>query len=71
VPLDLRVTVDWTYIRVHGGRHGIGLDDEELHRWAARIGDFLSHGVTTYVYFNNDPEGHALSDADRLEALLT
>ena len=70
VPLELRTTTDWTYIRVHSGRFGIGLDDEELGEWAARIREFQDRRLTTYVYFNNDPEGHALRDAERLKTKL-
>jgi uncharacterized protein YecE (DUF72 family) len=70
VPIELRTTTDWTYVRFHGGRYGIGLDDQELGEWAARVSDFRARGLSTYVYFNNDPEGHALRDAERLRAKL-
>jgi uncharacterized protein YecE (DUF72 family) len=70
VPLDVRVTAPWTYVRVHGGRRGIGLADDELAEWAERIRTFLDRGVDAYVYFNNDPDGHAIRDAERLRAML-
>ena len=70
VPLDICLTARWTYIRMHSGQSGIGYSDEELSTWAARIGEFLDQGVDVYLYFNNDPEGHAIRDAKRLHALL-
>lgn len=70
VPLDVRITAPWTYVRVHGGRDGIGLDDAEMALWVQRVRQFLDQGLDTYVYFNNDPQGHALRDADRMRAAL-
>lgn len=70
VPLDIQLTASWTYIRMHSGQWGIGYSDEELATWANHIRSFLRRNVETYVYFNNDPEGHAIRDADRLRALL-
>jgi uncharacterized protein YecE (DUF72 family) len=70
VPLDVRLTAPWTYIRMHGGRWSIGYADEELAAWAACVRSFLNGGHDVYVYFNNGPEGHAIHDAQRLRALL-
>lgn len=70
MPLDIRLTAPWTYIRMHTGRYGIGYTDGELEEWAERIGRFVGEGADTYVYFNNDPGGHALDDAQRLKAML-
>lgn len=69
VPLDIRLTAPWTYIRMHGGQHGIGYDDE-LHTWADHIQRFRGQGADVHVYFNNDPEGHAIRDAARLHEML-
>ena len=71
VPLDVRLTAPWTYVRMHSGQYGIGYTEGELAVWADRIRSFLRDQVTVYVYFNNDPEGHALRDAERLRAMLT
>ena len=71
VPLDVRLTAPWTYVRMHSGQYGIGYTEGELAVWADRIRSFLRDQVTVYVYFNNDPEGHALRDAERLRATLT
>jgi uncharacterized protein YecE (DUF72 family) len=70
VPLDVRLTAPWTYIRMHGGQWSTGYSDDELAIWAARVRGFLHDKADTYVYFNNDPEGHAVRDAARLRALL-
>lgn len=70
VPLDVRLTAPWTYIRMHHGRGGIGYSDDELCAWAGRIHTFLGQGLDVYVYFNNDPGGHAIRDAERLRAML-
>ena len=70
VPLDIRLTAPWTYIRMHSGQWGIGYSDEELSTWATRIREFLQRGVDVYVYFNNDPEGHAIRDGKHLSVLL-
>lgn len=71
VPLDMRLTAPWTYIRMHTGQWGIGYSDEELSVWASRIKAFLKQEIDVYVYFNNDPQGHAIRDAQRLHALLS
>jgi uncharacterized protein YecE (DUF72 family) len=70
IPLDVRLTAPWTYVRMHGGEHGVGFGDDELAAWAGRIRGFLDGGADTYVYFNNDPDGHAIRDAERLRQLL-
>ena len=54
VPLDVQVTADWTYIRFHGGQHGIGFSDDELQLWAERIAGYCRDGIDSYAYFNND-----------------
>ncbi|MBW4574305.1 MAG: DUF72 domain-containing protein [Aphanothece sp. CMT-3BRIN-NPC111] len=70
VPLDIRLTAPWTYIRMHSGQRGIGYSDEELSNWATHIRSFLQEKADVYVYFNNDPEGHAIRDSKRLNTML-
>jgi uncharacterized protein YecE (DUF72 family) len=70
VPLDVRLTTGWTYIRMHSGRWGTGFSDDELREWADRLWEFNREGMDAYIYFNNDPEGHALRDAERLCGML-
>lgn len=70
VPLDVCLTTPWTYIRMHSGQWNVGYSDEELATWAERIRSFIAQGFDVYVYFNNDPDGHALRDAQKLYILL-
>jgi uncharacterized protein YecE (DUF72 family) len=70
LPLEVRLTAPWTYIRMHHGSHGIGYSDRELAKWAEHVDRFRAEGADVYVYFNNDTGGHALRDADRLRAVL-
>jgi uncharacterized protein YecE (DUF72 family) len=70
VPLDVRLTAPWTYVRMHGGQYGVGYGDDELAAWAGHVRAFLAQGAGAYVYFNNDPEGHAIRDAQRLGQML-
>ncbi|HLV81097.1 MAG TPA: DUF72 domain-containing protein [Chthonomonadaceae bacterium] len=70
MPLQPRLTAPWTYIRMHYGRGGWGFAEEELAEWAGRIRAFLGQNADVYVYFNNDPEGHALRNALRLRQML-
>jgi uncharacterized protein YecE (DUF72 family) len=74
------LTTDWTYLRFHGphalerkyyGAYG----GRGLWRTADRLHGCLDDGADVYAYFNNDWEGHAVSDAtwlrDRLHARPT
>ena len=70
LPLDIRLTTAWTYIRMHGGQRSIGFADDELATWAEHIQEFRCRNADVYIYFNNDPEGHALRDAARLRTLV-
>jgi len=70
LPRHLGLTAPWTYIRMHEGRAGIGFGGAELQEWAGHIGRFERQGADVYVYFNNDPQGYALRDADALRRLL-
>lgn len=68
----LERTTDFVYVRMHGPAGGMErpYSDRELAAWAGAIGDWRSSGVDVYVYFNNDPFGHAPRDAARLARLL-
>ena len=69
------LTTDWTYIRFHGpdavnrkyqGRY----TGRRLRRPAERLAEWLAAGCDVYAYFNNDDEGHAVSDARWLTSRL-
>jgi uncharacterized protein YecE (DUF72 family) len=70
LPDELVRTADDIYVRFHGTtawyRHDYS--DEELLIWADRIR--ASGAETTWVYFNNDRDGHSIKNAKRLAELL-
>jgi len=69
------LTTDWTYVRFHGpravdepyrGRYG----GRRLWRAADRLGAWQASGTDVFAYFNNDYEGHAVTDARWLRERL-
>jgi uncharacterized protein YecE (DUF72 family) len=74
IPLDIQVTGDWTYIRFHGGEHGIAFTDDELRPWAERIRVWLATNIDSYSYFNNDTLENgrppAIDNARRLREMV-
>jgi uncharacterized protein YecE (DUF72 family) len=72
LPVELRLTAPWTYLRLHGGSLPAGgYTEEELRQWAERVAEFRDRGADAYVYFNNDWEGHAIRNAQRFRQLLS
>lgn len=68
---DLVTTASFVYIRMHAGAApGGGFTDDQLRAWAGRVRALRRAGKETFVYFNNDREGHAVRDAERLGLLL-
>lgn len=68
---DLVTTAAFTYVRMHAGAGSGGrFEDEQLAQWAGRVRGLARSGKDVYVYFNNDREGHAPRDAQRLRELL-
>jgi uncharacterized protein YecE (DUF72 family) len=59
-------TADWGYLRLHEGRakprprYG----DRALRTWAERVTTTWDAGQDAFVYFNNDPGGAAIVNAD-------
>jgi uncharacterized protein YecE (DUF72 family) len=63
------VTGGWSYIRFHRGTSdGFDYPSRKLRRWAETIASLPARDV--FVYFNNDPGGAAVRDAERLRATL-
>jgi uncharacterized protein YecE (DUF72 family) len=65
-PFEL--TADWTYVRFHGpdaqrrkyqGRY----TGRRLRHPAERLAQWVADGCDMYAYFNNDFDGHAVTDA--------
>ncbi|MEH2109208.1 DUF72 domain-containing protein [Nostoc sp.] len=48
----------------------VGYSDAELPTWVEHIRSFLMQEIDVYVYFNNDLDGNAIDDAQRLYSLL-
>ena len=68
-PLEL--TTDWTFVRFHYGRRGRrgNYSETELREWAERLREVRSQ-AEVFAYFNNDWEGFAPRNAERLRSLL-
>ncbi len=68
---DLVTTADFVYVRMHAGEGaGGGFTAEQLAWWAGRLRALGRAGKDRFVYFNNDPGGHAPRDARTLLDLL-
>jgi len=66
-----RVTANPVYIRLHGDpAHGGDYQPATLAAWARRIDDWRCQGRDVFVYFNNDINGCAISNALELKNLL-
>ena len=60
-------TTDWSFVRFHYGRGRRGnYSESELRELAPRVAALGE----AFVYFNNDWEGFAVRNAQRLRALL-
>ena len=61
-------TADWTYVRFHDGHGRNGnYSERQLAEWATRLRGGSCDG---YAFFNNDWEGFAVANAQRLRELL-
>ena len=74
LPCVLRATASFVYVRLHGPSHehlyAGSYSEEDLRWWADRIREWLSQDRDVWAYFNNDGEGHAVRNAQRLKTLL-
>ena len=66
------VTTDLVYVRLHGHERSYvsSYSDKSLAGWAAKIRRWRRSGCAVHVYFDNDGEGAAPWDAQRLRAML-
>lgn len=69
-PSPLKLTADFTYVRLHGGPDNGNYSDAELSEWAARIREWSEAGSSVYFYFNNDFHGYAIDNATVLKQKL-
>ena len=69
----LEITADFVYVRLHGteSTYGGSYPNSMLKTLAKEIRRWKKGRRTVYVYFNNDPEGHAIRNAMTLQRLLS
>ena len=74
LPCVLRRTASFVYVRLHGPDHqhlyAGSYSDADLQWWADRLREWACSGADVFAYFNNDGEGNAVRNAERLEQLL-
>lgn len=60
------------YVRFHGGvgKYWGRYSDKVLLKWTDWIAEEAGGGRSVWAYFNNDPEAHAVHDAQRLRAMV-
>jgi uncharacterized protein YecE (DUF72 family) len=63
------MTSDFVYIRLHGSQklYASEYSEEELRSWAEKVDGW---NRDTFIFFDNDFEGHAVHNAGRLKELL-
>ena len=72
IPVIVRVTTDFSYIRMHGRKrwYDYFYTDEELRCWADVVSGIHKEGRDVFMYFNNDPNAYAVQNALRIKELL-
>ena len=74
LPCVPRATTSFVYARLHGPDpyhlYGGSYTEDDLRWWADRVREWDAQGRDVYLYFNNDGDGHAVRNADRLATLL-
>lgn len=74
LPIDLRITTDFSYIRWHG--HGdrpwykYRYEEEELREWLPRLEEVTRSSQATFGYFNNHFAGNAPLNALQMLKML-
>jgi uncharacterized protein YecE (DUF72 family) len=65
-------TADCAYVRFHGSAwlYSSCYTDEELTAWAEKLANLAANLKEIYIYFNNDAEGYAVSNAITLRGYL-
>jgi len=68
----LLATADFAYIRFHGSDalYSSNYSDEQLADWAKNLTNLASNLKEIYIYFNNDIEAFAISNAMTLRSYL-
>lgn len=75
LPINMRVTTDFTYVRLHG--HGTNpwynyrYSDEELFKWSERLRSLIDENETVFTFFNNHFYGYGPTNALQIMELLS
>jgi uncharacterized protein YecE (DUF72 family) len=66
-------TASFVYVRGHGpgGGYAGSYPEVTLNDWAGRVLTFMGGGADVFCYFDNDPEGAAPKDAQRMVTLTS
>lgn len=74
LPCIPHATTDFVYVRMHGpdpdAMYAGSYSAHDLQGWADRIAEWDGEGRDVWMYFNNDPYGHAVHNARFLQGLL-
>lgn len=72
MPMNLTVTANVVYVRLHGLKHGAAHDytRSELEPWAEHIRHQARKGKTVFAYFNNDLNVRAPANAKLLMEMV-
>jgi len=72
MPLNLRVTTDFIYIRFHGLEGGAAHDytAQELKPWAEHCRKCVRNGLDVFGYFNNDLNSRAPENARQFREMI-
>ena len=67
-----RANGPFVYVRFHGAgqRYGGSYASDVLASWADRMSSWATAGLAVWGYFNNDIDGHAVRDAQRLREMV-
>jgi uncharacterized protein YecE (DUF72 family) len=71
-PIWREVTADFVYVRLHGHtrKYASSYSPAALRRWAADALGWRDRGLDSFVYFDNDAEGHAVRNAQAFLRLI-
>jgi uncharacterized protein YecE (DUF72 family) len=66
------VTADFVYIRLHGpeDKYQGSYSDDTLKGWAKKCKAWNGQGKDVYVYFDNDQNGYAAFNAQKMKELV-
>jgi uncharacterized protein YecE (DUF72 family) len=74
LPCIPQATTDLVYVRMHGpdpdSMYAGSYPERDLRSWARLISEWDDGGRDVWMYFNNDPDGHAVRNALLLRDLL-